>query len=161
MEGLNHLTERLCQKAQVPSTDIYLMTVVGNTVMLHTLLGVSALSIANAPFVPVFSEQLELEAKELGIDINPLGEVVLLPSVSGYVGADIIADMLVCGLESQRDSASSSMWALMARLYWGQRAVSSLLAAAGPAFEGANLSCGWRESPGHIRLPVCERPQGI
>ena len=35
VEGLNHLTERLCQKAQVPSTDIYLMTVVGNTVMLH------------------------------------------------------------------------------------------------------------------------------
>jgi uncharacterized 2Fe-2S/4Fe-4S cluster protein (DUF4445 family) len=151
VEGLNHLTERLCQKAQVPSTDIYLMTVVGNTVMLHTLLGVSALSIANAPFVPVFSEQLELEAKELGIDINPLGEVVLLPSVSGYVGADIIADMLVCGLESQEGFSLLIDVGTNGEIVLGNKErFLACSAAAGPAFEGANLSCGMAGVPGAI-----------
>lgn len=151
VEGMNSLIAKLCQEAGAAPEDIYLMTIVGNTVMLHTLLGVSALSIANAPFVPVFSEQVQLKAGEMGIAINPLGRVILLPCVSGYVGADIIADLLVCDMEKEQAYSLLIDVGTNGEIVLGSAGrLLACSAAAGPAFEGANLSCGMAGVKGAI-----------
>ncbi|HKM17805.1 MAG TPA: 2Fe-2S iron-sulfur cluster-binding protein, partial [Limnochordia bacterium] len=97
-EGIRHLASR----HGIDPARIYHAAVAGNTVMLHMLLGVSAAGIANAPYVPVFTDGLELSGRELGLEIYPEGLVELLPSVSGYVGADIIADLLAADFESEK-----------------------------------------------------------
>ncbi len=141
--GLNRLIAELCRHAGANCRDVVLLTAVGNTVMLHTLLGVSAISIANAPFVPVFSEQVTACAKDLGIEIHPAGRVVLLPCVSGYVGADIVADLLVCGLAEEEEFGLLIDVGTNGEIVLGNRSrLLACSAAAGPTFEGANLSCG-------------------
>ncbi len=54
--ALNQLIMELCQAASVEREEILAMTIAANTVILHTLLGVSAASIAAAPFEPLFTE---------------------------------------------------------------------------------------------------------
>lgn len=73
-----------------------MISAVGNTVMLHFLLGLNTDSIARAPHRPVFTDLYEIIADKLDIDINPRGMIHILPSISGYIGSDIIADLLNC-----------------------------------------------------------------
>ena len=100
LEALNQGVRELAGKNGLDPGRIYHAVFAGNTVMLHMLLGVNAASIANAPYVPIFTDGLEFSADELGLKIHPDGIVELLPCVSGYVGADIIADLLVADFES-------------------------------------------------------------
>lgn len=145
-EGIRHLASR----HGIDPARIYHAAVAGNTVMLHMLLGVSAAGIANAPYVPVFTDGLELSGRELGLEIYPEGLVELLPSVSGYVGADIIADLLAADFESEK-------WRLLVdigtngEIVLGNRERAfACSAAAGPAFEGANITFGMIGAPGAI-----------
>ncbi len=152
IDGLNTLIEDLTLQVGCVKEDITLVIAAANTVMLHTLMGVSALSIANAPFTPVFLEQIRLDARELGLHISPHGLIILLPGVSGYVGADIVADLLVCDIQDVPD------WhALLIDIGTNGEIVlgNSLQAvacstAAGPAFEGANIHHGRAGLPGAI-----------
>ena len=65
--------------------------IAANTTMLHLFLGISPDSIAKAPYRAVFLDELNLKARELDIHINEEGILTLIPSVSSYVGADIVA----------------------------------------------------------------------
>ncbi len=80
---------------------VYQAVIAGNTTMLHFVLGVYPGSIARAPYRPVFLEQVELKAKEIGILICPEGRVTLLPSASGYVGADILAGVVATAFDKK------------------------------------------------------------
>jgi uncharacterized 2Fe-2S/4Fe-4S cluster protein (DUF4445 family) len=133
----------LCEQAQVDKADVLALTTAGNTVMLHTLLGVNAVSIANAPFEPVFSDQKVLAAQDLGIEIGSQGKVFVLPSVSGYVGADILAGLLVCDLDHQDSYGLLIDIGTNGEIVLGNEGkILACSTAAGPAFEGANISSG-------------------
>ncbi|MCF8009364.1 MAG: ASKHA domain-containing protein [Halanaerobiales bacterium] len=138
-KGIDHLVENNNIKYQ----DIYKMSVVGNTVMLHLLLGIDALNIAKAPYVPIFTEEINLSPKETEIKINKNGLVQLLPSISGYVGADITGDMLAVninklnGINLLIDIGTNGEIVLSSN-----KKILSCSAAAGPAFEGANITFG-------------------
>lgn len=143
-DGLNSIMEELCKKSGVGIDDIHLVAIAGNTVILHTLLGVPAIGIANAPFAPVFTHGVMMEAKALHLKIDPEGQVLLLPAVSGYVGADITADLLAC------DFPEDPSWnGLLIDIGTNGEIVLgngiqafACSAAAGPAFEGANIRFG-------------------
>ena len=140
---LNSMIVDLCQKSRRFRGDVHAMTIAGNTVMLHTLLGVSAVSIANAPFQPVFSDQRTLHPQELGIEINDQGKIFTLPCVSGYVGADIIAGLLACDIEQQDSYGLLIDIGTNGEIVLGRRnKILACSTAAGPAFEGANISMG-------------------
>ena len=172
--ALNAMVADLCRKSQRCTYDVGAMTIAGNTVMLHTLLGVSAVSIANAPFEPVFSDQRLLSPQELGLAINPHGQIIILPSVSGYVGADIVAGLLVCDLEEQDSYGLLIDIGTNGEIVLGKKGkMLACSTAAGPAFEGANISMGMAGVQGALssfRLHQGERvyetiggitPQGI
>jgi len=150
-EEINTLIYELCNKNNIETQDIYDMTVVGNTTMLHLFLRVPPDYIAISPYIPVFSKSLTVTPKELGINTNPNGRCYLLPNISSYVGADTIGMVLSTGLYKEDgvklalDIGTNGEMVLKDndRLF-------SCSTAAGPAFEGANIHYGMRGARGAI-----------
>lgn len=131
--------------------DVYRITIAGNTTMLHLLLGISPVSIARAPYKPVFLNCMDIAAGELNIDINSNGIITLLPSASGYVGADIIAGIAATAFNEKEHSSifiDIGTNGEIVGISNGKMAATST--AAGPALEGMNISCGCRAEVGAI-----------
>lgn len=145
------ILSKLCLKQGVDVLN--LVTVCGNTTMLHLFCGVDPAPIGVFPFTPVFTELRCLDGVELGI---PAQSVYVLPSASGYIGSDII-----CGILSQElDRGEVSLLADLGTngelaLFNGKELVCSSTAA-GPALEGANIECGIGGIPGAICGVSCE-----
>ena len=143
IEALNKGIDTLAKENNITKDDIYKMSFVGNTIMLHLLLGIDAISIAKSPYVPIFTDELDLKPKEVGLNINQNGIIQFLPSISGYVGADITGDMLTVNIDKLKgnnlmiDIGTNGEIVLNS----GER-IYSCSAAAGPAFEGANITFG-------------------
>lgn len=156
VEMLDRLVGEAAEKAGVTRDDIYAVTIVGNTCMHHLFLGLNPRYIALSPYVPVVSEPLTFAAEELQIHINPAGRIFVLPNIAGFVGADTVAVLLATEMDwSDRiklaiDIGTNGEIALGSR----DRLVSCS-AAAGPAFEGAQISSGMRGAVGaidHVRF---------
>jgi uncharacterized 2Fe-2S/4Fe-4S cluster protein (DUF4445 family) len=148
---INDLVARTCHEAGVPPDAIYEVAVVGNTCMSHLLLGVSPAGLGTVPFVPSFRSAQTVRAADLGIDINPHGSVYVAPNIGSFVGADTVGVMLASeldrgdGLRIAVDIGTNGeiVVAKGGELY-------ACSTAAGPAFEGAKISCGVRASHGAI-----------
>lgn len=144
---LDHFTELL----EISADDMVKIVIAGNNTMLHLLLGVNPLPIALAPFTPAFTGEQVRKGKQLGFRCNPEAEVKVLPSVSAYVGADIVA-----GLASIRPLKQYKRYLFMDIGTNGEMALVTpekiwcCATAAGPAFEGASISCGMSAVEGAI-----------
>ncbi|MFC2112002.1 ASKHA domain-containing protein [Bacteroidota bacterium] len=151
--AFNDQIERLLDSSEISGKEIVKITIAGNTTMLHLLLGVDPLPIALAPFTPKFTDEQILSGKDLHLICNPEGMIKLLPSVSAYVGADIVA-----GLASIQPSEDRNNYLFMDIGTNGELAlvtagsVICCSAAAGPAFEGAGISCGMGGMEGAISV---------
>ena len=140
---LNKGIKKLTNDNEISKDDIYKVSMVGNTTMLHLLLGIDAISIAKSPYVPVFTEELELNSKEIGLNINQNAIVQILPSISGYVGADIIGDMLTINIDQLKGNNLMIDIGTNGEIVLNKGSeIHSCSAAAGPAFEGANITFG-------------------
>lgn len=131
--------------------DIYRIVIAANTTMLHLFLGVTPDAIATAPYRPVFLDKLNFHAKELEIGINSEGILTMIPSLSSYVGADIMAGIVA--VDFQNKSHPSIFIDIgtngeIVTICNGKMAASST--AAGPALEGMNISCGMRAEEGSL-----------
>lgn len=151
VETLNALVEEVCRRGGVSPERVYEATVVGNTCMLQLLLGIDPYPLGVAPYVPAVVDGLDLSAEEVGLDLSPGARLHLLPSVAGYVGADAVANVLTA---SQRGAVGARLIVDLGTnaemvLCCGERAWACATAA-GPAFEGARISCGMRAAPGAI-----------
>ncbi len=148
---INEVIERLAQRNHVEQKEIYKATVVGNTTMMHLFLGLPPSSIRLTPYIPTVNHPLPLLASDLGLDIHPLATVDCLPGVASYVGADITAGVLACGLAEADaltlfiDVGTNGEMVLGTRDWFVTCACS-----AGPAFEGAGVVCGMRATRGAI-----------
>lgn len=131
--------------------DIYRVIIAANTTMLHLFLGVKPDSIAIAPYRAVFLDEINIKANELDIKINDEGILTLIPSVSSYVGADIVAGIVATDFQNKKHSSvfiDIGTNGEIVAVSNGEMAASST--AAGPAFEGMNISCGMRAEEGAI-----------
>jgi uncharacterized 2Fe-2S/4Fe-4S cluster protein (DUF4445 family) len=143
IDQINESIDSSCQAAGIKSDDIYLMTIVGNTIMLHILLGVDPASIAFAPYTPVFTDEKVLKASTLDLKINRKGIVKVLPSVAGYVGADILAGLASTDIADNKNHTLYIDIGTNGEIVLGNRDIIYCCAtAAGPAFEGAKIKCG-------------------
>lgn len=138
---LNNMIEALCKKNSINEDNIYDTVIVGNTTMIHLLLGLPCKNIALSPYVPIATGTLEFEAKELGI--NTGGMVSLVPGISAYVGSDITAGILSSGmLNSEKYSLLLDLGTNGEMALGNKNEVITCSTAAGPAFEGANIKYG-------------------
>lgn len=147
-EMLTELTER----NDATLTDVGVLSVVGNTTMLHLLAGEDPSAIGRAPFTPVFVESREYAPTRLSLPLAPKGSVLLLPSVSAYIGADIVSAAVAVGMD--RDEGTTLLVDIgtngeLALTHNGR--IFACSTAAGPAFEGASISAGVGGIAGAIR----------
>lgn len=140
---LNELLSSPARRGGMETAHIAAVAVTGNTTMLHLLLGVDPHGIGRAPFTPVFTESRRLTGAELGLADHADAEVRVLPSISAYVGADIVAAIVAEDLDTTTASIllvdvgtnGELVLAHDGRLY-------ACSTAAGPAFEGATIAHG-------------------
>ncbi len=151
LETLNGLIAQVCREIGLSPKHIYEATLVGNTCMLHLFLGLDPHAIGVSPYIPAFTDSLDLPAWEVGLEISSGGNVHILPAVSGYVGADAIADALAASLgEDDRVRVLVDLGTNAEVILSRRGELLACAAAAGPAFEGARISCGMRAAPGAI-----------
>ncbi|MGQ0430126.1 MAG: ASKHA domain-containing protein [Gammaproteobacteria bacterium] len=149
--ALSHLAAELARAAGIELTDILELTLVGNPIMHHLALGIDPTELGGAPFALAVDHSLTLRAASLGIAVHPNARIYVLPCIAGHVGADAAGMIL-----AERPDRGSEITLLVdvgtnAEIVLGHR--ERLLACSsptGPAFEGAQISCGQRAAPGAI-----------
>ena len=150
-EALDRLAGEAAAVAEVERTDIYEVTLVGNPIMHHLLLGIDPSELGGAPFALATDMAMTLRASELGLDLHPGARAYVLPCIAGHVGADTAAVLLSEAPHRSDDLTLIIDVGTNAELVLGDK--RRLLAASsptGPAFEGAQISCGQRAAPGAI-----------
>ena len=148
---INDLIDRLCRDSGVARDRIYEITIAGNLTMMHLLLGIDPEPISVTPFSPCVSTSLDLRARDLGLRIHPEGRVYLFPAIGAYVGGDIVAGLLATALPRGDRLRLFVDVGTNGEIALGSEARTvSTAAPAGPAFEGAEISCGMRATAGAI-----------
>jgi len=140
---LSELAAALADRHGLARGDLLDVTVVGNTTMLHALLGLDPAAIGEAPFVPTAVGALDVLAAEVGLELHPAARLRAVPAVSAYLGADTVAAALATGLDAPGAPALlidlGTNGEVVLRHDGGLLACST---AAGPAFEGGRVRCG-------------------
>ncbi len=149
------IIDRTCAQANVAKEHVYEVVFAGNTTMEHLLCGLDVTQLGQVPFVPAHARGLMLPAAELGIVINENARAYVFPVIGGFVGGDTVSGMLATKL------ADIDGPCLMVDIGTNGEIVlasdGEILAAstaAGPAFEGARISCGMRAAVGAIEKVV-------
>ncbi len=150
-DALASLVNGLAATAGVDPADILEVTLVGNPIMHHLALGIDPVPLGSAPFALAVDTAIRARARELELPVNPGARVYVLPCIAGHVGADAAGAIL-----AETPYLADEITLLVdvgtnAEIVLGNR--ERLLAASsptGPAFEGAQISCGQRAAPGAI-----------
>lgn len=141
---LNRIVAKLTQVGGLDRDDILIAVVAGNTTMQHLFLGVPPLSIAQAPFAPVFTDGVIVEAAHVGLRLHPEATLYVMPMKSGYVGGDLLGVILASGAADQEhDIVLGLDLGTNGEIFLGnRRRMLTCATAAGPAFEGARINNG-------------------
>ena len=150
-EAFVSLAGDTAKKAGIAITDIIDMTIVCNPIMHHLLLGIDPTPLGTAPFALTTDLAVRLKTAELDIPLHQNARVFILPCLAGHIGADTAGMIL-----AERPDLEDSVTLLVdigtnAEIVLGNK--QRLLAASsptGPAFEGAQISCGQRAAVGAI-----------
>ena len=157
-KAITELIRRTADQAGIDPADVLEITLVGNPVMHHLLLGIDPAPLGTAPFALATDHALEVWAAEYDIEVHPNARAYVLPCIAGHVGADTAA-VLLAETPWERDEVSLIIdVGTNAEIVLGNR--ERLLAASsptGPAFEGAQISSGQRAAPGAIERVRIDR----
>jgi uncharacterized 2Fe-2S/4Fe-4S cluster protein (DUF4445 family) len=148
---INDIVHELSSRARVHSSDIYELLAVGNTTMMHLLLGVDPFAIAQAPYVAAYRQGMSVPAAELGLKICRCGFLTVLANIAGFVGADTVGVALATEMHTSKELTLAVDIGTNGEIVMGTR--EKLIAcstAAGPAFEGARIKFGMRAAAGAI-----------
>lgn len=155
--ALNELIDELCEQADASPDDVLEIVLVGNPIMHHIVAGIDPTPLGQAPFTLATAEAISVAAPQFELHC-PHAQVYLAPCIAGHVGADTAAVILS---EGPHRSATTQLLVDVgtnAEIVLGdqtrQFAASS---PTGPAFEGAQLSCGQRATAGAIERVRIDR----
>jgi uncharacterized 2Fe-2S/4Fe-4S cluster protein (DUF4445 family) len=157
-EALCALAADVARQAGISHEDILEATLVGNPIMHHLLLGIDPVELGGAPFALAVDHSLTLRANVIDFKLNRNARIYVLPCIAGHVGADAAGMVL-----SERPDLSEDMTLLVdvgtnAEIVLGNsRRLVACSSPTGPAFEGAQISCGQRAAPGAIERVRIDR----
>jgi uncharacterized 2Fe-2S/4Fe-4S cluster protein (DUF4445 family) len=151
IKNINELIEKLTQAHGIAREQIHSIVAAGNTTMSHFLLGLTPCSIRLDPYVPTTEEFPQSRAEDVGIHINPRGILETIPCVASYVGGDIVAGVMSCGMPESEEVKALIDIGTNGEIAIGNRDwLVCCSASAGPAFEGGGTRCGMRAIKGAI-----------
>jgi uncharacterized 2Fe-2S/4Fe-4S cluster protein (DUF4445 family) len=141
-------------------------TIAGNTTMLHLLAGEDPTSLGIAPFTARFLAGKSMTAAGIHLAAEGLAPeipVQLLPSIAGYIGADITAGVYATGMVFDAEpSLLVDIGTNGEIVLQHEGSLTACATAAGPAFEGCGLRCGTRAREGAVSdLAMTCDPFGI
>ena len=149
--AIDELLHKLAKKKKIQPEEIYQVSIVGNTCMHHLFLGISPGSLVHAPYNPAFSERLTLKAKEYGLHIHPQAQLLMLPDIAGYVGADTCGCLVALRQDLKDEISLMIDIGTNGEMVLGNKEkMATCSTAAGPAFEGAKIECGMRGAAGAV-----------
>jgi uncharacterized 2Fe-2S/4Fe-4S cluster protein (DUF4445 family) len=148
---INTLLQEVCQSVQIDSTEVVKATIVGNSTMIHLLLGIPAKNIRLTPFVTAVNHVPTLTGRDVGLNTHRDATVDCLPGVASYVGADITAGVLSSGLDNTERITIFIDVGTNGEIVLGNHEwLVAAAASAGPAFEGGGVQFGMRATKGAI-----------
>ncbi|MBU0952409.1 MAG: DUF4445 domain-containing protein [Elusimicrobia bacterium] len=151
-DTINSLLHALITENEIFHNDILAITVAGNTTMIHLFLGISPEFIRKEPYIPSINFPLSVYACELGIKINQRGIISCLPGVASYVGGDITAGVLACGMQNSTENSLLIDLGTNGEIALGNSDwIVTAACSAGPAFEGVGIKSGIRAVDGAIQ----------
>lgn len=139
---LGNLSVQLLKHNNIDKNHFYNITLAGNTTMLHLVAGIDPEAIASAPFIPAFLGSITCLSSDLG-DFPLDCEIYMLPSISAYVGADIVGGVVATSMFESEDLTLLVDLGTNGEIILGNKdQFYSCSTAAGPAFEGAHITYG-------------------
>ncbi|AKL95697.1 ferredoxin domain-containing protein [Clostridium aceticum] len=151
VKGINEMIEDLCNQSEINKSNIYEIAVAANCTMMHFLLGIDATSIGRSPYAPVFVKSKNILAQDVGLRAAQGTRLYCLPSVSSYIGADIVAGAYVCELHKAKENILFIDIGTNGEIVLSNHGkLLSCSCAAGPALEGMNITSGMRAAEGAI-----------
>ncbi len=152
IDGMNQMIQELIQEHGVDLNDVNCVLCAGNTTMVHLLLRVDPTYIRREPYVPTANDVPTVRAAEAGIKINPRGLLSCVSGISSYVGGDVTAGVLSCGMDGEEGLCLLIDIGTNGEIVLGNKEfLISCSASAGPAFEGSGVTCGMRAAKGAIQ----------
>jgi len=151
IKNINELIASLASEKGINQEDIHAMVAAGNTTMSHLFMNLKPCTIRLEPYVPTATVYPRVSAKDLNLKINPDGLIVVVPSVSSYVGGDIVAGILATGIADRPETrvlidVGTNGEVALGNSEW----LVCCSASAGPAFEGGGIRHGMRATRGAI-----------
>lgn len=163
--GIDQGIKELLDQLQASPRQLVRLTAVGNTTMLHLLLGASVSGFAGQPFKPAFLAAQQVLAAQLGLNCHEKAILHTLPCISAFAGADLLAGMDICGLFDV-SGAGDKARLLIDLGTNGEMALAkgesclTCSTAVGPAFEGGRITWGVGSVPGAIDHVYLKEPNG-
>ena len=152
---INELAIKLCHKTGVNAHLVYEMCVVGNTTMNHIFLELPVSQLGQAPYKAFSLESHDLPAWKLNIAMNPAGKIHTVENIAGFVGSDTTAVALAVDIDSAEEMTLVVDIGTNGELVLGTKdKLYAASCAAGPAMEGARITCGSRAAQGAIEAVV-------
>lgn len=146
----------LAEKNNISRENIYSIILAGNTTMLHLFYGIDPAGIAVAPFIPGFLDAMNVSSSAFR-DFPINCKIYSLPSISGYVGADIVSGILATNMHEKDEFSLLIDIGTNGEIVFGNKdKLYCCSTAAGPAFEGAHISCGLGGITGAVDSAVIE-----
>jgi uncharacterized 2Fe-2S/4Fe-4S cluster protein (DUF4445 family) len=155
IDCVNDLTAKLCKKTSIDANDIYEMCVVGNTTMSHIFLKLPVTQLGQAPYKAFSLDSYDVPAAQLHLEINPTGSIHTVENIAGFVGSDTTAVAIAVDINSAEEITLVVDIGTNGELVLGTKEkLYAASCAAGPALEGARITCGSRAAQGAIEAVV-------
>ena len=142
----------LCEKNDIKNTDINRVAIAANTTMIHMLLGLSCEGLGVYPFTAIELDWVKAEFADIFKESEfPNASVLILPGISTFVGADIVAGLTNCSIPIiNKYSLFVDLGTNGEMAIFNNEKVIASSVAMGPAFEAGNISCGMPALEGAI-----------
>jgi uncharacterized 2Fe-2S/4Fe-4S cluster protein (DUF4445 family) len=148
---INNLIDEALDGADATADQVKNVVVSGNTTMAHLLLEIEPHYIRREPYIPTVTEFPILKAGDIGLTVNPVAAVFIMPGPASYVGGDIVSGLLYTGLHREDPLTLFIDVGTNGEIVLGNRDwMMTAACSAGPAFEGGGIRWGMRAEDGAI-----------
>ena len=152
VDDINGLIVSLTRRNNIALNDVTCVMCAANSTMTHLFLGVDTTYIRREPYVPTANFFPVIRAAEAGIRINRRGLLSCMPGVSSYVGGDITAGALACGISESEEICLFIDIGTNGEMVLGNKEwLVCCSCSCGPAFEGSGIRYGMRAGRGAIQ----------
>ena len=157
-DAVQELMAEVAAAAAIDIADVLDLTLVGNPVMHHLLLGINPVELGGAPFALATDQAVRGLAADIDLHAAPGTRFYLLPCIAGHVGADAAAVTLSEAPYARQEMTLVVDVGTNAEIVLGnERTMVAASSPTGPAFEGAQISGGQRAAPGAIERVRIDR----